>query len=243
MWEPTLNEEEAAWPRPTTRVAQDWQLALAWGAATVGGLVFGALTGLMLVWIITFDLNPRTPSAPWVLCFALAGFIAGLILGVAQMGTTELLPRLRRIAHPGRWILATGLALALGAALMELLSFSPLRATGRDVLVGAEMEAAFFMAGGAVMGLLLGLVQWLVLRAQVSRAGWWIVAMTVSGALFLPGLLTTLGTLGELPFATGVDALLTPVWMIFLIPAALLFPAIITGATFVWLVRRPVAGT
>lgn len=124
---------------------------------------------------------------------------------------------------------------------MELLTFTPLRATGRDLLVGAVVEAAFFLAAGLFVGFLVGLGQWLVMRRRIARAGWWVAAMTLSGGLFLPGLMATLGTIGRLPFAAGVDALLNPVWVFFLVPAPVILPGIITGATYVWLVRRPAA--
>jgi hypothetical protein len=123
--------------------------------------------------------------------------------------------------------------------LVELLSFTPVRRLGEDVLVGAVVEAAYFLLGGLILGALVGFAQWLLLRRETGRAGWWVAAMALSGGLFLPGLLATLGTIGDLPFAAGVDALLTPVWVIFLIPAALFLPGIITGATYVWLATRP----
>ena len=46
MFDPTLiNGDTQTAGRRATR----WQLGLAWGAATVGGLLFGSLTGLMMV--------------------------------------------------------------------------------------------------------------------------------------------------------------------------------------------------
>ena len=37
----------------------------------------------------------------------------------------------------------------------------------------------FTVFGGTLAGLVVGIMQWLVLRQQVSRSGWWVLASTV----------------------------------------------------------------
>ena len=43
---------------------------------------------------------------------------------------------------------------------------------------------------GAVGGASVGIVQWLVLRAEVARAGWWVVASTVGWGVIFPGMIS-----------------------------------------------------
>ena len=45
---------------------------------------------------------------------------------------------------------------------------------------------AGFATFGAVLGASLGVMQWLVLRRQLSRSGWWILAGSVGGAVSFP---------------------------------------------------------
>jgi hypothetical protein len=40
---------------------------------------------------------------------------------------------------------------------------------------------------GAALGSVVGLMQWLVLRAQVSRSGWWVLASTAGFAVAVGG--------------------------------------------------------
>jgi hypothetical protein len=81
--------------------------------------------------------------------------------------------------------------------------------------------------GAAVLGVVsVGIMQWLVLRRRVHRAGWW-VWVTLVGL----GVGLGLGQFVGLP--------LVSVWSVVLgLPV---FGAI-TGGVLVWLLRRPVSG-
>ena len=75
--------------------------------------------------------------------------------------------------------------------------------------------------GGAVTGTL----QWLVLRGQVSRAGWWVLASTVGWGLGMTAAIALSRGVGASDFvALGVIG-------------AVLGAA--TGGALVWLLRRP----
>ena len=50
----------------------------------------------------------------------------------------------------------------------------------------AAGDAEVRLAVGAMAGAMVGILQWLVLRRQLSRTGLWILAMTVSFAFCLP---------------------------------------------------------
>jgi hypothetical protein len=84
-------------------------------------------------------------------------------------------------------------------------------------LMGWTMVVAF---GGAVTGLL----QWLVLRGQVSRAGWWMLASTVGWGLSMA--------------AAGAFEVLT--CGLFALPVGGAVLGAVTGGALVWLFRQPV---
>jgi hypothetical protein len=76
--------------------------------------------------------------------------------------------------------------------------------------------------GGAVRGIL----QWLVLRGKVSRAGWWVLASTVGWALGM-----TVSRV--IPWGDDSDVLLPMV-----VTGAVM--GAVTGGALVWLLRQPV---
>ena len=78
--------------------------------------------------------------------------------------------------------------------------------------------------GGAVTGIL----QWLVLRGKVSRAGWWVLASTVGW-----GLSMTVSRAIPWGVTDGICILLGLV-----VSGAVL--GAVTGAALVWLLRQPV---
>jgi hypothetical protein len=71
------------------------------------------------------------------------------------------------------WVLASSVGLAVGLAVGDAVD-AVARAVG-----GAVSDAV----GGAVVGAVSGVAQWLILRRQVRRAGWWILASTVGWAV------------------------------------------------------------
>ena len=88
---------------------------------------------------------------------------------------------------------------------------------------GSEIPWGFAVIG-FVGGAIAGLMQWFVLRQQVSRAGWWVLASTVSWAvlgLVAEGMIRRFLTFG-VGLAGGVVGLG------------------VTGLALVWLLRRPI---
>jgi hypothetical protein len=74
---------------------------------------------------------------------------------------------------------------------------------------------------GALGGAVTGILQWLVLRAQVSRAGWWVLASTVGWGLGMVGTraFEVLAIFGGLVGGAVLGA--------------------VTGGALVWLLRQP----
>ena len=86
-------------------------------------------------------------------------------------------------------------------------------------------------AGAAAGGIAAGVLQWLVLRQQVARAGWWVLASTVGWPVSIG-----VGGIGVQAVRAVTDVTLPAV-------TAALIPAIygaITGSVLVWLLRQPV---
>lgn len=78
-----------------------------------------------------------------------------------------------------------------------------------------------FLLSIAVLAVLAGILQWLVLRGQVSRSGWWVVANMVAWAVFL-GLVGALSPLTHPAVGLGVG---------------FAFVGAITGLALVWMLR------
>ena len=158
------------------------------------------------------------------------GAVAGAVLGAVRWIVLR-----RRVANAWPWVLSSSVAwaaaMAIGVAIGKSVEFAP-----DDLLLtfgfgGVVMGAVVVM--GALVGLLLGGLQWLTLRAEVPGAGWWVVACGVGwavGGLVAAGLVLTVEEGGGL-FLLGVGAAIGSV------------AGAITGVTVVRLMPRPrVAG-
>jgi len=128
--------------------------------------------------------------------------IVGLLTGLLQYGLLR-----RYLPHMGWWVLATTGGWLLGALLIVIsgwLNFWTFEAFDLDV--------AFI-----VLGLSIGVGQWLLLRRRLPRAGWWIGANVVGWGLLA---LITGDSMGQFGFFT---------WSI--------LPACVTAATLALLMK------
>ena len=107
------------------------------------------------------------------------GFVVAILLGVvmtgAAVGVIQWLVLRREVSGAGWWVLASTVgwvmgtaAAGLGILLVGLQEFSPVSAS-----------LVFSVMVGAVVGVL----QWLILRRQLRRAGWWVPASIVGWAM------------------------------------------------------------
>lgn len=162
------------------------------------GLTFlGTAVGWAAAWRISF-------AVPGMLSIIALGGVMGLVLGLFQW---PVLYGVLRAAW--WWIVASVLGWAVGF---------PLGVFAAQQL--GLVEAGFGVVTGTVTGACVGLAQWLVLRRQVTQAGWWLPA-----TIFAWGV----GLFYYQPGAT---------WLGLLYGALV---GIVTGIVLLWLIYRPVA--
>jgi hypothetical protein len=208
----------------TMRAGGVW---MQWVLATVVGELLGfaapSVVGALFAGPIE-RLGP--PLAGIVLLAAIvpAGMVEGAVLAWAQgIVLRHHIPGFAMRA----WVAATALAAGL-AYLIAMLPHTLVDTSTTDPAVVA-------VAGGA-LGLLfvlaMGGAQWLVLRASLPRAGWWVAANAVAWPL---GVLVPVVALSLVP-----DGAPLPAWIAVGIASGAAMGVLvgaITGAVLVWLLR------
>ena len=134
-----------------------WGLWLQWVLVNI----FGGALGLPLSNMVYDSIEAQVGGT---LAQAISGATIGTALGLAQW----LIIR-RRISRSSSWVMVTTVSWAMALAAYEAMGGSLNR-----------------ILGGATMGAVLGLAQWLVLRRRVSRSSSWILATTVGLAMGWP---------------------------------------------------------
>ena len=161
-----------------------------------------------------------------------AGYV-GVAMGVTAAGALQWLVLRRQVARAGWWVV-TGI---VGSAVVGVLvvvvgavvSFVGSAIGGADW--GPDWSAdpstdVGWVVGAGLLGTVLGVLQWLVLRRQVARAGWWVLASTVGWVV--GGLVA--GLVGA---TVGVDLSWAGLGAVY---------GAITGPVLVWLLRHRAAG-
>ncbi|MGB3714514.1 MAG: hypothetical protein WA996_08810 [Candidatus Promineifilaceae bacterium] len=186
-----------------------WVFWLQWVVASTVGLFVGWMLAFVLLALSGIVLGLGDCDA----CDALA-FGIGLGIGV---GVLQWLVLRRRVSGAGWWVLASA-AGGYGIWQLEFTGYSDSLEMSYVSLLGWTGVVAL---GGAVTGTL----QWLVLRGQVSRAGWWVLASTVGWGLGVTAAIAFTRFVGDdFGAMVGMGAVLGAV----------------TGGALVWLLRQPV---
>jgi hypothetical protein len=199
-----------------------WGFWLKWVLASTVGVVVGSIMVMvigLLIYVLLEELIGRAETdillePGWLT--VLFDLVIGSMLGIG-VGILQWLVLQGRVSRVGWWVLASAAAGAIQMvgdleSYSELLSFGLLlRFTGIVAL------------GGAVAGIL----QWLVLRGKVSRAGWWVLASTVGWGL-------SIAVMRALEWGVTDDCSLVSQVVSGVVLGA------ITGAALVWLLRQPV---
>ena len=171
-----------------------------------------------------------------------------LLLTGFGLGVFQGLILRRYIVQADRWMWATFGGVGLLGGVINLSILLVLAATDREIpflWVGAAVFLLLFLVQLAVFGV-TGLMQWLILRAQVLRAGRWITATIVAHLLGMAvGILSGLG-IGYLFYWLEVDGgigirFIAYRFHLFEVAGGAVAGAI-TGAVLVRLLRQPVPG-
>jgi hypothetical protein len=175
---------------------------------------------LWLEWVIATTVG-------WVVGFAICeafkafldsiqadGVVIGLSVGIAQWLVLR-----GRIGRAAWWILATVIGFGVGKWIGER-------------LVEADPGIVGDLLSGVAIGVSVGVAQWLILRPQITRAAWWVVASVLAWAI--GGGIITVAEEG----AGGPAAI---AYVTVAIGAAL--AGGLTGAVLVWLRRQDHATT
>ena len=114
---------------------------------------------------------------------ALRTGIAGGVIGGWVSGMCQCVILRRRVSRADSWILLTALGWAAGWAMIgETFGASASWPFDQQHIPSTLFTVLRAVAGGAIAGL----CQWLVLRHNVKRAGWWILVTAVSwGIVYL----------------------------------------------------------
>jgi hypothetical protein len=228
--------------RAEPRRKPGWGFWLLWVlASTAGWTVGGAVSDAVFHAAFNAVLNAVVDAVGWNVIEAVGWNVAyavrltvveavgGAVVGAgvgAVAGVAQWLLLRRQVRRADWWILASTAGWAVGLAVGDAVFHAVLNAVG-----GAVGWAVAGAVVGAVGGAVAGVAQWLLLRRQVRRAGWWILASTAGGAVGWAVGDAVVGAMGSavrfaVVLAVG-DAVGGAV------------SGIITGAALVWLLRQP----
>jgi len=166
-----------------------------WTALTTLGLAGGLIAGLLVGMPLGRLVNAMIVTA-------LVTCIVGGVLGTFQAAGLR-----RLLSKPLWWIAATivglGIGLALGVVLVEQTGILITGTRPRIAQLSAAMRAVSFVTVGFIAGTVLGVAQWVVLRAQRSAVRHWVVASGVALAVAFC-LASVLVDVAGLRFASGI---------------------------------------
>jgi hypothetical protein len=118
----------------------------------------------------------------WVLATTLGWLLGLVILGETGIGLTvgvaQWLVLRTRLSRTGWWIIASAAGWLLGWAVLVSGLVLPPGTSGLTTVLS-----------GAVLGLALGLAQWVALRQMMPQAGWWVFASVAGWTVALTGVL------------------------------------------------------
>jgi hypothetical protein len=180
-------------------------------ANAIGELIgLGGAAALAIAVISTInDTETTTGTIIASVVMITGGVFEGVIVGLAQWRVLHY--RLPLLSERS-WVAAT----AAGAFVAWVIGMIPstlmsLRSEATSSSPPPEISEAVIYLLAAAMGLVLGpilaLMQWVVLRRHVRRTGLWIVANAVAWALAMPVIFIGAGAIGEQGVSLGTVAI------------------------------------
>ncbi len=185
------------------------------------------------VWSLWVGANTLALAAVWLLSYALLALAKTLfgplnedhIMGYIVLPLAVLLPALlqwlvlRRLFRPAAaWIPASI------AGWASVFAISIVTAQIRSEFMAMIMGPGFLPVAFALLGLMLGAAQWLVLRRHAARAGWYILASVLGWPALILVIGPTINNLAEMTAIGLVPALFTGAALAYLlgqVPSAL----------------------
>lgn len=112
--------------------------------------------------------------------------IGGAVIG-AWLGILQSIPLISQIVRSGKWIRASSLGIAVGTPLSFLghLWFLDSPIVVRNNVIYSVYFSDFYayIIYSVLLGISIGVSQWLVLRQQVHAGGWWIFVIPICFSL------------------------------------------------------------
>ena len=188
--------------------------------------------GFWLWWVLASTIGfPVGAAAAFIVSFNVPGAVGGAV-GGAVVGILQWLVLRQQLSRTGWWVLASTVGIAVFGDVVWYSS-----TTVEWVITGGALSFTVAMSVGfAVGGAVVGILQWLVLRQHLSRAGWWVLASTVG---FPVGAAVYVAVFQAVNLALGGDlsAAFIERAMGFAVAGAVV--GAITGTALVWLLRQP----
>lgn len=215
LWKTTYPETIATTAR-VPRVTVGWGFYLRWVWLTALSFGVGSAVSNAIAHPIPESLQSVRNVIGW--------FADGACVGAAQWVLLR-----REVAAAWRWVVASALGWVVGLSLfaegsrvLNALLAGVLAAAGvvhAGNLKKFPFEIFDLPFGGAVAGAAIGVLQWLLLRRNVTAAGWWVLASAIGWAVAY--IAPWMGTASVGP-ATALG----------------MITGSLTGALLVWLLRR-----
>jgi hypothetical protein len=184
-----------------------WGFWLQWALASTAGLYVGFIMAFVIAVFSELELG----LGEWPGELAI-GIVPGIGVGVLQWVVLR-----RRVSGAGWWVLASA---AGGYGIIQA-GFN-----GYSETLWSYVSLLGWTGVVALGGAVTGTLQWLVLREQVSRAGWWVFASTVGWGLGMTAAIAFSWGVGVSDFGAlgGTGVVL----------------GALTGGALVWMLRQPV---
>jgi hypothetical protein len=188
-----------------TRISPAGKIWIAWALATTLAWVAGGMLLIGLGYGIAEAIHPLLgEQVALAIGFCIAGGLAGAATGAVQWLV------LRQFGVDTRgWIAASGIGMAISMPIAILIAVTTRPQPG-------------ILLGGPLVGGIVGLAQWLILRRHVAQAGWWVLASALGFTAFFAAAQLLGGEGREIIAVTAAGLLL----------------GVITASALVWLMRR-----
>lgn len=215
--------------------AWQWRLWWQWILANALGETIGLGTTLQIGAFLRVNAEKSIGVPTAAILGILSGtVIEGLVVGMAQwLVLRRPLERLRWQV----WVLATAsgacIAWTLGMLPSTFLFTSSDTGAAAPGQISDMLVYALAVGMGLVLGSILGVPQWLVLRRHLSKAGWWVLANALAWML---GMVVIFAGTSLIP-PEGISIPVALLLLLFVVVAGALVGAV-HGLVLIWLLRK-----